>query len=105
MNMGGPGALEDVEPFLFNLFMDPGIIDIPMGKLLRPFIARKISKKRAVTAKGYYEKIGGKSPLLELTLDQASKLEEQLSNVGNFSSVVAMRYWHPYTGRDHMQTS
>jgi len=27
--LGGPDSLEAVEPFLFNLFMDPDIIDIP----------------------------------------------------------------------------
>ena len=97
MNMGGPGSIEDVEPFLFNLFMDPGIIDIPLGKLFRPLIAGRISRKRAITAKGYYEKIGGKSPLLGITLDQASALEEILSEKGNFSTFVAMRYWHPFT--------
>ncbi len=97
MNMGGPGAIEDVEPFLYNLFMDPDIIDIPLGKIFRPFIAKKISKKRAITAQGYYEKIGGKSPLLELTLNQASALNETLSKEEDVTTTVAMRYWHPYT--------
>lgn len=98
MNMGGPGALEDVEPFLNNLFMDPDIIDIPLGRFFRPFIAKKISKKRALTAKGYYEKIGGRSPLLELTLDQASALRKAFSDKEGFTATVAMRYWHPFTG-------
>lgn len=97
LNMGGPGSLDDVEPFLYNLFMDPDIISIPFGRLLRPFIARKISRKRAEKVRGYYEKIGGKSPLLDLTNDQARSLEKLLGAEGDYSVSVAMRYWHPFT--------
>jgi len=97
LNMGGPGSLDDVEPFLYNLFMDPDIISIPFGKLLRPFIAAKISKKRAAKVRGYYKKIGGKSPLLDLTIDQARSLEKLLEAEGDYSVSVAMRYWHPFT--------
>lgn len=97
LNMGGPGSLDDVEPFLYNLFMDPDIISIPFGRLLRPFIARKISRKRAEKVRGYYEKIGGKSPLLDLTNDQARSLEKMLGVEGDYSVSVAMRYWHPFT--------
>lgn len=95
--MGGPASLDDVEPFLFNLFMDPDIIEIPLGKFLRPFIARKIAKKRSGKVRGYYEKIGGKSPLLDLTLSQARALEEALLTQGEFRTFIAMRYWRPFT--------
>lgn len=96
--MGGPSTLNDVEPFLYNLFMDPDIIEIPLvGRFLRPFIARKIAGKRSAKVRGYYEKIGGGSPLLKLTLDQAAALERALADSGNFSTYVAMRYWHPFT--------
>lgn len=97
MNMGGPATLDDVEPFLYNLFMDPDIIEIPLGKLLRPFIARKISKKRSAKVRGYYEKIGGGSPLLRLTENQAAALETTLSSYGDFKTFVAMRYSPPFT--------
>lgn len=97
MNMGGPDSLDDVEPFLYNLFMDPDIIGIPFGQLFRPFIARKISKKRASKVRSYYEKIGGGSPLLKLTLEQAGALQAALKDEGDFSTHVAMRYWHPFT--------
>ena len=97
MNMGGPATLDDVEPFLYNLFMDPDIIEIPLGKLLRPYIAKKISKKRSAKVRGYYEKIGGGSPLLRLTENQASALERALSTSGNFKTFVAMRYSPPFT--------
>lgn len=29
LNLGGPEQLEDVRPFLFNLFSDPEIIRLP----------------------------------------------------------------------------
>jgi len=95
--MGGPASLDDVEPFLYNLFMDPDIIEIPLGKLFRPFIAGKISKKRSEKVRNYYKKIGGKSPLLELTRNQAHALEKALSSEGEYGVFVAMRYWHPFT--------
>ena len=41
-NLGGPDKLENVEPFLFNLFNDPAIISLP--KILRRFVAKIISK-------------------------------------------------------------
>ena len=28
-NLGGPDKLENVEPFLFNLFNDPAILNLP----------------------------------------------------------------------------
>ena len=96
--MGGPSTLDDVEPFLYNLFMDPDIIEIPLvGKLLRPFIAGKIASKRSGKVREYYKKIGGGSPLLKITLDQAAALEEALSGAGDFSTFTAMRYWRPFT--------
>lgn len=97
MNMGGPATLGDVEPFLYNLFMDPDIIEIPLGRLLRPFIAKKISKKRSAKVRGYYKKIGGGSPLLRLTENQAEALENTLSSCGDFKTFVAMRYSPPFT--------
>jgi len=29
LNLGGPDTLDDVEPFLYNLFADPEIIRLP----------------------------------------------------------------------------
>ena len=31
LNLGGPETLNDVQPFLFNLFRDPDIIRLPQG--------------------------------------------------------------------------
>ena len=72
-NLGGPDKLENVEPFLFNLFNDPAIISIP--SIIRHPLAKFISKRRAPIAKNIYKEIGNKSPILELTQDQAKSLE------------------------------
>ena len=48
-NLGGPDKLESVKPFLFNLFYDPAIINLP--NILRYPIAKLISKKRESVAK------------------------------------------------------
>jgi protoporphyrin/coproporphyrin ferrochelatase len=102
--LGGPDSLEAVEPFLYNLFSDPDIIDFPFARLARPVMARLISSRRARKVREHYARIGGKSPLRELTERQAAALERELrerldagpDGVGA-RVVVAMRYWHPLT--------
>jgi len=92
-NLGGPDKLESVEPFLFNLFSDPAIISIPT--IFRYPLAKFISKRRAPVAKNIYKEIGNKSPILELTQDQANSLENNLSKKGDYKCFVVMRCWHP----------
>ena len=92
-NLGGPDKLESVEPFLFNLFNDPEIISIP--SIFRYPLAKFISKRRTPIAKNIYKEIGNKSPILELTQDQAKSLENNLSRKGDYKCFVAMRCWHP----------
>jgi len=92
-NLGGPDKLDSVEPFLFNLFNDPAIISIP--SIFRYPLAKLISKRRAPIAKNIYKEIGNKSPILELTQDQAKSLENNLSKKGDYKCFVAMRCWHP----------
>tara|TARA_B100001964_G_scaffold211546_1_gene246908 strand:+ start:424 stop:1443 length:1020 start_codon:yes stop_codon:yes gene_type:complete len=92
-NLGGPDKLENVEPFLFNLFNDPAIIGIP--NFLRYLLAKFISKRRALIVKNVYKKIGNKSPILKLTQDQANSLENNLSRKGEYKCFVVMRCWHP----------
>lgn len=96
-NLGGPNNLEAVEPFLFNLFYDKNIISLPNP--LRFFIAKLISRKRAPIAKEIYEKIGGKSPILEETVKQAEELEKELNGRGEdcYKIFISMRYWHPFS--------
>ena len=92
-NLGGPDKQESIEPFLFNLFNDPAIINIP--SIFRYPLAKFISKKRAPIAKNIYKEIGNKSPILELTQDQAKSLEINLSKKGDYKCFVVMRCWHP----------
>ncbi len=97
-NMGGPHDLDAVECYLYNIFMDPDIIDIPLpGFLRRKFIAW-FAKKRAPESTEIYNKIGGKTPLTEITYKQAQLLENKLNSNGNsgFKVYVAMRYWYPF---------
>ena len=92
-NLGGPDKLENVEPFLFNLFNDPAILGVP--SIFRYPLAKLISKRRTPIAKNIYREIGNKSPILELTKDQAKSLESSLSKKGDYKCFVVMRCWHP----------
>jgi ferrochelatase len=94
LQMGGPDSLEAVEPFLFNLFTDRDIIKIGPA-FLQPLIARFIVKRRVPKVTGYYEQIGGKSPLRELTEAQAAALQAKLGD--EYRCFTAMRYWKPST--------
>ena len=95
-NLGGPDGPGAVRPFLFNLFNDPAIIGAPAP--IRWLIARLISTRRAPVARAIYANIGGKSPLLDYTLEQAHALEAVLDGKdgGVVRVFVAMRYWHPF---------
>jgi len=97
--LGGPDSLEAVEPFLYNLFNDPDIIDFPFARLARPTLARLISSRRARHVAEHYAAIGGKSPIRELTERQARALERELRESHGLDArvLVAMRYWHPLT--------
>lgn len=96
--LGGPDSLEAVEPFLYNLFLDPDIIDFPGAFLARKLLARRIAASRSKPIGKHYSEIGGKSPINELTGLQAKALEKVL-RVGHPETrvLVAMRYWHPFT--------
>jgi ferrochelatase len=98
MNLGGPDRLESVQSFLCNLFNDPAIIDVPQP--LRWMLAQLISRRRAPTARRIYEELGGASPLLPNTKDQADALAADLGERMSGDAVrcfIAMRYWHPLT--------
>ena len=45
--LGGPDTLEAIEPFLYNLFCDPDIIDFPFARIGRKTLAKLISTTRA----------------------------------------------------------
>lgn len=93
LNMGGPDSLNAVRPFLYNLFSDRELIQLPAGRWLQKPFARMISRVRAKQVIENYRTIGGKSPLLEWTQKQANGIAQQLENVRPY---VIMRYWHPF---------
>ena len=91
-NLGGPDRPEAIEPFLLNLFRDPAILRVPF--FVRPFLARTITRARLAPATANYALLGGKSPLLELTQNQATALQAALPEA-DAKCFIAMRYWHP----------
>ncbi|MFB3922326.1 MAG: ferrochelatase [Terriglobia bacterium] len=97
--LGGPDSLDAVEPFLYNLFSDPDIIDFPFARLARPTLARLIASRRARHVQEHYAAIGGRSPIGELTERQRAALERELRGSRGLDArvFVAMRYWHPLT--------
>ena len=95
-NLGGPDKLENVKPFLFNLFNDPAILNLPA--FLRYPLAKLISNRRTPIAKKIYEELGGSSPILKLTKDKSIALEKRLNqNEKNeeYKCFIVMRCWHP----------
>lgn len=96
--LGGPDTLEAIEPFLYNLFCDPDIIDFPFARIGRKALAKLISTTRARKVQHHYSTIGGGSPIRRHTERQARALETELRNQGlDAHCFVAMRYWHPFT--------
>ena len=76
---GGPRSLDEVEFLLTRLFQ-----------------GRKPSAEQIERVKERYRLIGGFSPLLKITQEQAKGLEEELKKRGYaFKSYVGMRYGHP----------
>ncbi|MGC1373066.1 MAG: ferrochelatase [Candidatus Sulfotelmatobacter sp.] len=97
--LGGPDTLAAIEPFLYNLFCDPDIIDFPFARIGRKALAKLISTTRARKVQHHYASIGGASPIRRFTEQQAHALGAELSNRGlDARCFVAMRYWHPFTG-------
>lgn len=97
LNLGGPDKLDDVGPFLFNLFSDPEIIRLPFKSLQKP-LAWFIASRRTQKSQENYKKIGGGSPLRRITEAQGQALKEHLQALGQEAKIyVGMRYWHPYT--------
>ncbi len=98
--LGGPDSQAAIEPFLYNLFRDPDIIDFPGARFAREPLARLVSANRAKKVAGHYghlfEKFGG-SPLNNNTRRQATALEQELRKTCDARVIVAMRYWNPLT--------
>jgi ferrochelatase len=95
-NLGGPDKIENVEPFLFNLFNDPAILNLPT--FLRYPLAKLISNRRAPVAKKIYAELGGSSPILKLTKEQSKALEMKLNQTqkeDEYKCFIIMRCWNP----------
>jgi ferrochelatase len=93
-NLGGPDQPSSVEPFLFNLFKDKAIINLP--GVFRIPLAKFISWRRGPVAREIYQNIGGCSPLLEETTAQVISLRKKIVHLADEVQVfIAMRYWHP----------
>jgi ferrochelatase len=95
-NLGGPDSPKAVRPFLFNLFSDPAIINLPNP--FRWMLAKLIARSREKAAQANYAHMGGSSPIAKETRIQADALEaaiaKRVSNV-TFRCFPAMRYWKP----------
>jgi ferrochelatase len=119
LNLGGPDSLGAVRPFLYNLFCDRKIIRLGPPFFQKP-IAWLISSLRSRKTRKIYSLIGGRSPLLDITIKQAEALEKALNQKSEFSPpkadqnsevnnsqlstydsrlfkvYIGMRYWHPF---------
>jgi len=95
--LGGPDSQDTVEPFLYNLFRDPDIINFPGSFLARKPLAKLISTTRSKRVRQHYAEIGGGSPIRRLTMQQERALEASLRQHLSARAIVAMRYWHPNT--------
>lgn len=97
MNLGGPETQADVRGFLYNLFEDKRIINLPFG--IRQGVASMVASRRAPAARKNYMHMGGGSPILKETQAQAEALERYIaarSNGLEAKVFVGMRYWHPF---------
>ena len=77
MAYGGPGSLDDVAPYLN---------DVRGGRPTSPDLVREVRER--------YARIGGRSPILELTRAQANAVGRALGT--GFQVYVGMRHWHPF---------
>jgi protoporphyrin/coproporphyrin ferrochelatase len=77
MAYGGPGSLDEVEPYLQ---------DVRGGRPTAPELVAEI--------KGRYARIGGRSPIRERTEAQARALARALGPA--WPVYVGMRHWHPF---------
>ncbi len=95
MNLGGPATLDQVEPFLLELFADREIIQLPLQDWLGPFIVRR----RAPKVRRHYAEIGGGSPILRHTEAQGRGMIERLDRLSPETAphgfYVAFRYIRP----------
>jgi protoporphyrin/coproporphyrin ferrochelatase len=103
--LGGPDSPDAVEPFLYNLFCDPDIIDFFGAWFARRPLARYIARNRAGIVREHYDAIGGQSPIRLLTERQARALQAALSPYCDAKCFIAMRYWNPLSAETAAQVN
>jgi protoporphyrin/coproporphyrin ferrochelatase len=95
LNLGGPSTLDEVEPFLLELFSDREIIPLPFQSRLGPFIARRRTRK----VQARYAEIGGGSPILRWTQLQGEEMARRLDHLSPATAphkaYIAFRYSTP----------
>ena len=81
MALGGPDNMEHVEPYL---------LDVRGGRPTPASLIEEIRERYRLT--------GGRSPVLGIMRDVASRLEQRLNGPGmeRHRVSIGMRHWHPY---------
>lgn len=98
LNLGGPDSPAAVEPFLYNLFRDPDVIQLGWARPLQPLLARFIARRRAPLSRDAYAQIGGRSPILDETRAQVAAVVAAVGLAGvPAHPFVAMACWHPFS--------
>lgn len=77
MAYGTPNSLEEVEPYY---------TDIRGGRTPTPELLAEL--------KARYQRIGGRTPLTDITRAQANALQQQLGD--HYRVYIGMKHWHPY---------
>lgn len=91
MNMGGASNLDEIEIFMQNMFNDPRIIGAP--PFVRQPLSKLITRLRLEGVKENYRKLGGGSPLLDITRNVQRKLQARIDDA---VVEVVMRYTPPF---------
>ncbi len=79
MAHGAPESLDEIPAYLQHI----------MGRMPSEEVVNDITER--------YHRAGGKSPLLEITQQQATALEKRLNQSGeHFKVYIGMRHWHPF---------
>lgn len=101
LNPGGPIKPEDIEPFLYNRFMDPACIDLPVKGTVRHWASKFFAARQSSAIGACYDAVGGASPINRLTEEQRVALERRLNDRfaratgASFRCYTAARYWKP----------
>ena len=97
LQMGGPGSLDEVEPFLRRILSDAEIIRLPHGlRRFQPVLGAVGALTRGRTVRPMYAAIGGRSPIAPTTRVLAARVAGILQEVGaRIPVTVAMRYSSP----------